>query len=207
MALENTTDYKGSMIGPIQVRARRRRVIPIAVINSEIKEGYILLIKTTEGVLMGEVAVTNSNGIRHVFAINTADNDLEIERSPQEIIPFEYYKLPGEDFDEDSADEDYSPLVNKADEVIKNLRLGHLNPEEKDHVLDIVRDFPDKFYLPGEPLTPTYLVKHKIHTLDDVPINTRPYRFLPSQREEVERVIQKMKTVGAIQNSKSHNSP
>ena len=102
VALENTTDYKGPMLGPIQIRGRTRGVISIAVINSEVKEGYLPLIKTT-GVLIGEAAVTNSNGICHVFAINTTDNDLEIEVPPQEIIPFEYYKLPGEDFDEDSA--------------------------------------------------------------------------------------------------------
>ena len=109
VALENTTDYKGPLLGPIKVRARTRRAISIAVINSEIKERYLPLIKTTEGVLVGEAAVTNSNGICHVFAINTTDDDLEIEIPPQEIIPFEYYKFPGEDFDEYSTDEDYSP--------------------------------------------------------------------------------------------------
>ena len=35
VALDNTTDYKGPMLGPIQVRARTRQVIPIAVINTE----------------------------------------------------------------------------------------------------------------------------------------------------------------------------
>ena len=139
--------------------------------------------------LVGEAAVTNSNWICNVFAINTTDDDLKIELPPQEIIPVEYYKFPGEDFDEYSTDEDYSPPVNKAEEVIKHLRLDNLNPEEKEHVLEIIRDFPDNFYLPGESLTPTHLVQHKIHTLDDVPINTRPYCFSPSQREEVERVI------------------
>ena len=68
-----------------------------------------------------------------MFAIKTTNNDLEIELPPQEIIRFEYYKLQGEDFDQDSVDEDYSPPVNKAEEVIKNLQLDHLNPE-KDHV-------------------------------------------------------------------------
>ena len=172
------------MLGPIQVKARTGRVIPIAVIR-------------------GEAAVTNLNGICHVFAINTTDNDLDIELTSEEIIPFGYYKLPGEDFDVDSKDEDYLPPVNKADEVIKNLCLDHLNMEEKDHVLDIFKEIPENFYLPGEPLTPTHLVQQKIHTLDNVPINTRPYRFSPSQREEVGRVIQKMKTEGAIPNSKS----
>ena len=54
--------------------------------------------------LIGEAAVINLNGICHVFAINTTDNDIEIELPPQEIIPFEYYKLTGEDFNKDSTD-------------------------------------------------------------------------------------------------------
>ena len=96
----------------------------------------------------------------------------------------------------------------KADEVIKTLRLDHLNAEENDHELEIVKEFTDNFYLPGEPLTPTHLVQNKIHTLNDVPINTRPYRFSPSQKEEVEKVIHKIKTKEPIQNSKSpYNSP
>ena len=122
VALENTMDYKDPMLGSIQVRARTRRVTPIAVINSEVKEGYLPLIKTTEGVLIAEAAVTNLNRICHVFAINTTDNDLEIEVPPQEIIPFECYKFPGEHFDEDSADEDYPLPVSKTDEVIKKPR-------------------------------------------------------------------------------------
>ena len=68
--------------------------------------------------LIDEAAVINLNGICQVFAINTTDKDLEIKLPPQEIIPFVYYKFPGEDFDEYSADEDYSPPVNKAEEVI-----------------------------------------------------------------------------------------
>ena len=73
VALKNTTDYKEPMLGPIQVRARTRRVILIAVINSEIKEGYLPLIKTTEGVLIGEAAVTNLNGICHVFFVENQE--------------------------------------------------------------------------------------------------------------------------------------
>ena len=43
-------------------------------------------------------------------------------------------------------------------------------------------------------------MQHKIYTLDDIPINTRPYRFLLSKRKEVEKVIHKIKTEGAIRN-------
>ena len=86
--------------------------------------------------------------------------------------------------------------------------MDSLNQGEKDHVLDIVKEFPNNFYLPEESLTPTHLLQHKIYTLDEVHINTRLYRFTPLQREEVERVIHKIKTEGAIQNSKSsYNLP
>ena len=105
VALESTTNYKGPMLGPIQVR----------------EQGYLPLIKTTEGILIGEAAVTDSNGICHVFAINTTEEDIDVELPPQEIIPLEYYKFPGEDFDEDSTDEDYSPPMNKS--------LGSFEPE------------------------------------------------------------------------------
>ena len=157
---------------------------------------------------MGEAAVTNANGICHVLAINTTEKDLSIEIPPQELIPFEYYNLPGEDSDEYFLAENFKCERGKIEEVIDKLQLDHLNQEEKEHVIEIVREFPGSFYLPGKPLTSTHLVQHKIHITDEIPINTRPYRFSPAQKEEIERVITKMKTEGAIQNSKSrYNSP
>ena len=61
-----------------------------------IKEGYLPFIKTTDGILIGEAVVTNSNGICHVYAINTTTEDFEVEIPSQELIPFDYYELRGE---------------------------------------------------------------------------------------------------------------
>ena len=47
--------------------------------NTELKEGYLPLIKTTEGVLVGQAAVTKTNGICHLLAINTTEKDLSME--------------------------------------------------------------------------------------------------------------------------------
>ena len=97
--------------------------------------------------------------------------------------------------------------VCKAEGVTKSLHLNHSNQEEKDHLLEIVREYPGSFYLPGKPLIPTHSVQHNIHTMDKVSINIRLYRFSFSRKEEVERVIHNMKTEEVIQNSKSpHNS-
>ena len=68
--------------------------------------------------------------------------------------------------------------------MIDSLRLNHLNAGKKEYVLEIVKEYPDVFHLPKEPLTPTHLVQHKIHTMDKVPMHIRPYRFSPVQKEE-----------------------
>ena len=68
--------------------------------NTELKEGYLPLIRTTEGVLVGEAAVTNTNRFCRVLAINATEEDLNIEIPPQELIHFGYYNVPGEDSDE-----------------------------------------------------------------------------------------------------------
>ena len=53
--------YKGTSLGPIQIKARTKRVIPVEVTNTELKEFFLPLIKTTEEVLVGEAAVTNAH--------------------------------------------------------------------------------------------------------------------------------------------------
>ena len=55
---------------------------------------------------MGEAAVTDKNEICHVFAIITTDDKIEFEIPSQEILSFEYYKLPWDDFDENFTDKD-----------------------------------------------------------------------------------------------------
>ena len=50
--------------------------------------------------------------------MKTTDKDVEIKLPPPEIIRFEYYIFPEEDFGDYSADEEYSLPVNKAEEVI-----------------------------------------------------------------------------------------
>ncbi|XP_051153378.1 uncharacterized protein LOC127287824 [Leptopilina boulardi] len=205
---ENLVENKENKRRGLTIKARGRQVIPIEVSNDEVKEGYLPLIKTDDGIIIGEGIVSNNNGLCHIFAINTTLEDVEIEIPPQELIPFEYYPLPGEETDEESSDEDYEQPIDRISAIINNLRLDHLNAEEQEHVKDIVREFPESFHLTGEPLNPTNKVKHKIITIDEIPIHTRPYRFSPAQKEEIDKVIDRMTSEGAIKPSSSpYNSP
>ena len=127
--------YKRISFGPIQIKAITKRIIPVQVMNTELKEGYLSLIKTTEGVLVGEAAAKNTNRIWHVFAVNTTEKNLSIEIPPQELIPFEYYNSRREDSDECFSNGNLKFERNKIEEVIDNLRLDYLNQEEKEHVI------------------------------------------------------------------------
>ena len=107
-ARENIKDYKGTARGSIRIKARSKQVIPVSILKIEIKEGYLPLIKTTEGLFIGEATASNQNGNCHVYVINNTKEDLELELPPQELIPFKYYNLPGDDSDENSTDEEFT---------------------------------------------------------------------------------------------------
>lgn len=58
--------------------------------------------------------MSSSSGICHIYAINTTEEDLEVENEPYELIPFEYYQLLGDDLGEYSTDENYLPPEDKS---------------------------------------------------------------------------------------------
>ncbi|XP_043473885.1 uncharacterized protein LOC122506001 [Leptopilina heterotoma] len=207
-ARDALTENKANKRRNITIKARTRQVIPIDVLDTELKEGYLPLIKTAEGLLVGEGVVTNHDGVCHIYAINMTSEDAEIEIPPQELIPFEFYKLPGEDSDGYSTEEEYTPPIDRVSAILEYLRLDHLNKDEEEHVTQIIKEFPDSFHLPGEQLTPTNMVQHKIITKDEIPIHVKQYRFSPTQKEEIDKVIDRMKSEGAIDSSCSpYNSP
>lgn len=72
-----------------------------------------------------------------------------------------------------------STADNQNEQVQSLLRLNHLNPEELEHVKRLITKHGDLFELPGKELSHTNVIKHKINTTDDQPINTKQYRFPP----------------------------
>jgi hypothetical protein len=52
-------------------------------------------------------------------------------------------------------------------EIMKLLRLDHLNEKEKASVIKLITSSQDRFHIPGEKLTATDVLQHKIPTTDD----------------------------------------
>lgn len=107
------------------------------------------------------------------------------------------------------------PYENKNDShserlllLLKNLNLEGLNDEEIGELMKIFNDFPDQFYLPGDKLGKTNILKHKIITSDEKPIYVKQYRYPPVHRDEIARQIDELMESNIIQFSTSpYNSP
>lgn len=190
----------------LRISARTRQAIAIDVINSELKEGYLPRLNTKSGVYIGKAAVSeNGQGRCHVLAINTLVKNIDIEIEPQELIPFEYHHFHEDRNDSDSGN---NISIDRVVEIVKRLRLDHLSDEEMNHIIDLVEEFPDRFNLPSDHLEANPCITHKIPTIDNVPINTRQYRFPPVHKEEIERQVADKLEKGIITPSNSpYNSP
>lgn len=93
-------------------------------------------------------------------------------------------------------------------EIINLLRHDHLNLEEKEHVFNLVQNHACRFFIPGDTLSSTGVMKHAIRTTDDFPINVKQYRFPPIHKEEINKQVTELLQKDIIELSMSpYNSP
>lgn len=83
------------------------------------------------------------------------------------------------------------------------IRTEHLNEEEKRLLENILEKYKDIFHIDGNNLSFTNEIKHVIHTHDEVPVYTKPYRYPQIHRDEVRTQINKMLEQGIIRPSYS----
>lgn len=83
----------------------------------------------------------------------------------------------------------------------KQLRLDHLNDEERKKLLKIVEKYESIFHQDEQKLSFTNAIKHQIKTKDDNPVYSKSYRYPFCHKEEVQRQILKMLEQGIIRHS------
>jgi hypothetical protein len=93
--------------------------------------------------------------------------------------------------------------------ILTQLRVEHLNMEERKLLIHACSNYQDIFYLPGDKLSSTGAVRHSISVEPGTqPINTRPYRLPETQKMEVDKQVKKLLQEGIIEESNSPwNSP
>lgn len=99
----------------------------------------------------------------------------------------------------------YVPLGNSKinSNYMKQLRLDHLNAEEKSKLLHLISKYQDTFYMEGTDLSFTNVIKHNIVTKDEIPVHAKSYRYPHCHKQEVQEQISKMLAQGIIQPSTS----
>lgn len=97
------------------------------------------------------------------------------------------------------------PLMSKTlgPDLLKQIRLDHLEREERKALLKLIEKFQHSFYTETEKLSFTNAIKHKINTVDEVPIYTKSYRYPYCHKDEVQKQICKMLEEGIIRPSHS----
>lgn len=103
-----------------------------------------------------------------------------------------------------NTDEEIHETYDESRRIIfDQLRLDHLNSEERNNLLKVIAEYEKIFFVEGQQLTFTNAIKHRINTKDDVPIHTKSYRYPFCHRTEVQRQISKMLDQGIIRPSSS----
>lgn len=85
-------------------------------------------------------------------------------------------------------DEEYQ----QTDPLIQQIRTSHMNLEEKSKIMKVIKKYEKVFYEPNSKLTFTSEIKHKINTVDNIPIRTKTYRYPYVHKDEVQRQIKEM---------------
>ena len=192
------------------IKARNRQVISIPVKNKALSEGYLPLVESHEGLFVGNAAVSVQNGKCKVLAINPTEEDIEVRIEPQELTPYDVFDEEADDLIDilQSEREPLESLDERVNIILNKVKAHQLGEHRRRRVERYLRKFPYLFLLNGDKFLGTDLTMHDIPTVDDVPINSKQYRYPPVHKAEVRRQITKLLEARVIGPSSSpYNSP
>ena len=171
--------------------------------GTHFREGVTEKLEIQEGIYLAGAVTKVYKGYAITSIVNTTNNEVEVD---EPVLELEEFGTSAEDYPEKG---EVDKRVNRTEEVLKRLRLEHLNREERQHVEKTCAAYQDIFHLPGDILTSTAAVKHEIRTAPSVePVNVKPYRLPETQKQEVERQVEELRRGGIITESSSPwNSP
>ena len=193
----------------LKLKARTKQLVTIAAKTTDLNEGYLSQIPTGPGVYLGESLVAIRDGNIQVYCINTSTQDIEISIPPVEVEEFELVEpSPRTEKKAHGNTRSASLTANRHNELIATLDLTNLNFEEKKSLFKITSKFPYQFFLKGDKLGSTNVLKHSINTINDNPIKKQNHRLPKIHSEFVGQECKSLYDDGRIQNSDSpYNSP
>ena len=82
--------------------------------------------------------------------------------------------------------------LSRTEKLKSILRYKHLELEQKEPIEKLIEKYADCFHLKEEKLGTTTVISHKIPTINDIPVNVRPYRFPHALKTELDKQLKEM---------------
>lgn len=99
-------------------------------------------------------------------------------------------------------------IMQPKQNLVSQIRLDHLNQEETNKLIPLIKKYNSTFFQENTDLTFTSEVKHRIQTLNDLPVYVKSYRYPEIHKEEINNQITEMLRQGIIRTSNSpYNAP
>jgi len=216
--LEKYIEWQGTKIPfssreTVVIPARSQSTFYVRIKNPQIKIGYVPRLSVCEGVYLGDAVVMNRGGKAYMRVVNTNEIDRELVVPTVELQEIEQISSNGPITNDSHSKSNVNAIScqtkNERLKRVQNmLRLEHLNCEETKHVTELIHKYSDLFQLPDEELSCTNVIKHRINTTDERPINTKQYRFPPIHKNEIDKQVNDLLNNDIIKASESpYNSP
>lgn len=188
---------------------RTKKFIKVPVANKGIKEGYVRRVEAGEGIYSGECLAVQVDGYVEMPFVNSTETQGSLTMPPVELEPF--LELNPMEQRVDCSDPSTDKDKAAAERICKLNELfacENLSSEEKLSIMSVLYEYPYQFHLPGDKLKSTKVLKHRIQTTDDEPVNVRQYRCPQLQKFEMKKQIEQLLENDIIEPSSSpYNSP
>lgn len=166
------------------------------------EECVVLPNQLCAGVFMAGIVAKPKDGKIPVKILNTRENEVILTNcapKTQKLSDYEFCKFSSHDVS-----------VERVKKLLNLLKINlYLNNEEQTSIENICVKFADIFHMPGDKLSITNLYKESIQLKENsTPTYVKPYRLPHSQKDEINKHIEKMYEQGIIESAQSeHSSP
>lgn len=135
----------------------------------------------------------------HVRVLNSSETNAKFNQTSPIIV---------EPIDHKTFQDPSGPNLNSFNKSkfkfdLGQLRLDHMNEEEKSEITKLVIKYSDIFHQEGTPLSFTNEVKHVIRTTDEIPVYSKNYRFPQIHLEELDKQMEELLQQGIVRDSQS----
>ena len=148
----------------------------------------------TQGVILLASLTKVVGGYVMTSILNTNDTEVDVQQPLVEL----------DDVDsawDRSRSTEYE-FRDREKDILTQLRVEHLNVEERKLLIQACPDYQDIFYLPGEKLSSTVSARHSISFEPGTEtINTTAYRLPETQKVELHKQVKKSLQEGIIEES------